>query len=402
MFNLRARALCVIAVAAGVIAAALPVAVRAEECHGNPNAIGTSRVLTLEPGTLTRVGVMQYPESLPLADKEVVLTFDDGPLPPYTNEILDILASQCVKATFFLVGEMARAYPAAARRIYEGGHTIGTHSENHPTRFDRISIEKVRWEIDQGIADVAAAIGDRKDLAPFFRIPGLGRTATVEKELAARSLVVFSSDTVADDWHRRIKPVDIVERAMSRMEKRGKGILLLHDIHKQTVAALPDLLRRLKESGFQVVHVIPGEPPGRIETVSKPEPLTTGSIIPWTDDRGDPNWPKAESGETADLIALPAPDETSFDTDYRPWRKVLLTDSEGGAGIFAVAAAATEWPDRMNPVAAVKVELPAPSAEDIGLSSKGTQTPGETLGLRSSLAATDADADAAAATVAPY
>ena len=80
---------------AGALVAAAPA--RAQDCPGNPNALGTSRVLLLEPGEPTRVGIMQYRNSLPLSDKEVVLTFDDGPLPPYTNQILDILASQCVR-----------------------------------------------------------------------------------------------------------------------------------------------------------------------------------------------------------------------------------------------------------------------------------------------------------------
>ena len=245
---------------AGALVAAAPA--RAQDCPGNPNALGTSRVLLLEPGEPTRVGIMQYRDSLPLSDKEVVLTFDDGPLPPYTNQILDILASQCVKATFFLVGRMAHDFPAAARRVYEAGHTIGTHSEDHPFRFGNLSIEKLRREIDRGIADVGAALGDPSELAPFFRIPGLARSDTAERELAARSLVVFSSDAVADDWHRRIKPGEIIARAMSRLEKRGRGILLLHDIHPATVAALPRLLRALKEQGFRVVHVKPAEQTG--------------------------------------------------------------------------------------------------------------------------------------------
>jgi hypothetical protein len=79
----------------------------AANCPGHPDAPGTSRVLALDPTKHPRVGSMQYPDSLPLNDKEVVLTFDDGPILPYSNQILDILASQCVKATYFLVGEMA-------------------------------------------------------------------------------------------------------------------------------------------------------------------------------------------------------------------------------------------------------------------------------------------------------
>src|SRR5262249_24444786 len=203
----------------------------AANCPGHPDALGTSRVLAIDPAQYRRIGHMQYSASLPLADKEVVLTFDDGPILPYSNQILDILASQCVKATYFLVGEMARAFPATVRRIYEEGHTIGTHSEHHPTRFGQLPVERMRHEIDRGISDVSAALGDPKHLAPFFRIPGLARSRLVESELAARELSVFSSDTDADDWHHRISGQQIIALAMRRLEGRGKGILLLHDIH---------------------------------------------------------------------------------------------------------------------------------------------------------------------------
>jgi peptidoglycan-N-acetylglucosamine deacetylase len=265
-FFVLAAALGAVAGLAGALTAAVPA--RAQECPGNPDVLGTSRVLVLEPGALTQVGRMQYPQTLPLADKEVVLTFDDGPLPRYSNQVLDILAAQCVQATYFLVGQMARTYPAVVRRIYESGHSIGTHSEDHPSGFQKLPIEKVRQEIDEGIADVSAALGDPQALAPFFRIPGLARTDAIEDELAARSLVVFSSDTVADDWHRRIKPRDIIQRAMSRLQARGRGILLLHDIHPATVAALPELLNKLKEAGFHVVHVVPAAA-DRIEIAGK-------------------------------------------------------------------------------------------------------------------------------------
>src|SRR5262249_5500490 len=132
----------------------------AANCPGHPDALDTSRVLAIDPAQYPRIGSMQYRDSLPLNDKEVVLTLDDGPILPYANHILDILASQCVKATYFLVGEMAPAFPATVRRIYEEGHTIGTHSEHHPTRFGQLPIERMRHEIDRGISDVSAALGD--------------------------------------------------------------------------------------------------------------------------------------------------------------------------------------------------------------------------------------------------
>src|SRR5262249_53548952 len=104
----------------------------AANCPGHPDALGTSRVLAINLAQYRRIGHMQYSDSLPLADKEVVLTFDDGPILPYSNQILDILASQCVKATYFLVGKMARAFRATVRRSYEEGHTIGTQSIIRP------------------------------------------------------------------------------------------------------------------------------------------------------------------------------------------------------------------------------------------------------------------------------
>ena len=120
---------------------------------------------------------MDYAETLPLADREVVLTFDDGPIPPYTNRILDILAAECVQATYFMVGDMAKEYPALVQRVYDAGHTIGTHSMNHPYRFRALSVERGNAEIDDGIAAIAAALGDSDKVAPFFRFPGFGHTA---------------------------------------------------------------------------------------------------------------------------------------------------------------------------------------------------------------------------------
>jgi peptidoglycan/xylan/chitin deacetylase (PgdA/CDA1 family) len=228
---------------------------QAQNC--SPDALGTSRVLAVDPSEYPHVGAMDHAAALPLVDKEVVLTFDDGPVPRYTNQILDILAAQCVKATFFVVGEMARLHPSTVRRIFAEGHTIGTHSEDHPLRFGKLPAELVEWEIDKGIIDVGAALGDPKEVAPFFRVPGLASSEVIESELAARLLVDFGSDTEADDWHPRISPKKVIMLAVNRLVARGKGILLLHDIHPATVAALPGILKDLKERGFHIVQVVP-------------------------------------------------------------------------------------------------------------------------------------------------
>ncbi len=251
------------------IAAALGAsAARAAECPGNPDALGTSRTIVVDPKEHPRIGTMQYGETLPLEDHEVVLTFDDGPLPAHTNAVLDILAAQCVKATFFMVGRMAKEFPQDVRRVHDAGHTIGTHSENHPTFFGKLPPERMASEIDDGITHVGTALGDASQLAPFFRIPGLRRGDLLEAELGKRGLMTWSADFPADDW-RHISSAQVVHFALSRLEAKGKGVLLLHDIQARTQAALPVILRELKAPGYRIVHVVPATPE-RLKTPTDP------------------------------------------------------------------------------------------------------------------------------------
>jgi len=250
----------------------------ATECPGNPDALGTSRVLAISPDKFSHVGTMQYKDTLPLNDHEVVLTFDDSPLPPYTDIILGILASQCVQANYFLIGQMAHAYPYLVRRIYNAGHSVGTHTLDHPLVLKRLPLSQVAREVDGGIAAVQPAIGDPKAVAPFFRIPGLSRSDAIDSFLTSKSLVTWSADAVADDWFRRITPQQIVQRAMQRLNDRGRGILLLHDIHPATALALPSLLKELKEQGYKVVHVVPvGDMPKSVPELPAPAATANGA-----------------------------------------------------------------------------------------------------------------------------
>jgi peptidoglycan-N-acetylglucosamine deacetylase len=234
-------------------------AARATECPGNPNALGTSRTISVDPVEHPRIGTMQYRETLPLDDHEVVITFDDGPIPPRSTKVLEILASECVKATFFLVGEMARAHPDAVQQIEAAGHTIGTHSETHPLTFHKMPEAKAEQQINEGIASVASVLNDKSRLAPFFRIPGFLRRESVEQYLASQHLMTWCADFPADDW-MKISSDEVVKRALERLEEDGKGILLLHDIHPRTVEALPVILSELKRRGYRVVHVVPASP----------------------------------------------------------------------------------------------------------------------------------------------
>jgi peptidoglycan/xylan/chitin deacetylase (PgdA/CDA1 family) len=245
----------------------VPAAAAAADCPGHPDALGTSRVLVVDPAEHALIGTMQYRETLPLADHEVVLTFDDGPLPPYTNRVLETLASQCVKATYFLIGRMSRAYPEMVREIHAAGHTVGTHTQNHPYTFNRMAPAKAQQEIDDAIAAASDALGDPAQVAPFFRIPGLIRADVVEKYVASRAIMTWSADFPADDW-RHLSAAEVMHRALTRLEAHGRGVLLLHDIQPATVMMLPALLRELKHRGYRIVHVVPA-------TASLPKTATT-------------------------------------------------------------------------------------------------------------------------------
>lgn len=231
----------------------------AADCPGNPGALGISRTLVVDPHEHPRVGIMQYHDTLPLADHEVVLTFDDGPLPKHTKPILEILASECIKATFFIIGSQAKQNPQTLRDVAAAGHTIGTHTQNHILKMDRMPLDRAKAEIDDGIASTADALGDTAVVAPFFRVPGLLRSEQVEEYLASKGIMTWSADFLADDW-RHISSARVAELAIRRLEAYGRGILLLHDIQARTQAALPTILRELKARGYRIVHVVPATP----------------------------------------------------------------------------------------------------------------------------------------------
>jgi peptidoglycan-N-acetylglucosamine deacetylase len=294
------------AVAFGLLAGFAAHAAAAADCPDHPNALGTSRTLVVDPREHPLIGTMQYRETLPLTDHEVVLTFDDGPLPRNSNKILDILAAECVKATFFTIGEMARFSPEGVRKLLAAGHTIATHSQTHPLNMNRMPIERAKQQIDDGIASTKAALGDDAEaVAPFFRIPGLMRADNVEKYLAEQGIQVWSADFPADDW-RQISSSRVYDLAISRLEAKGKGILLLHDIQARTVAALPRILETLKARGYRIVHVVPATAE-RPATPSEPQEW----LLHHSPD-AIANWPQVPNFVFADLGSLPVPAWSDF------------------------------------------------------------------------------------------
>src|SRR5215217_1064553 len=298
------------AVCVGLLTSIAAPAALAADCPGHPDAIGTSRTIVVDPRAHPIIGTMQYNKTLPLADREVVLTFDDGPLPKYSNQILDILAAHCAKATFFLVGSQAKANPEGVRKVRDAGHTVATHTQNHPGGMHRLPIERARQEIDEGVASVTAALADGTAPAPFFRIPGLARAEAIEEYAAAQGIQVWSADFPADDW-RHVSAQRVYDLAIQRLEAKGKGVLLLHDIQARTVAALPRILNELKARGYRIVHVVPATP----ERPATPTDPSQWQMHPVSEQVATSRWPKIPNFAYTATSALPAP--ALADADWR-------------------------------------------------------------------------------------
>jgi peptidoglycan/xylan/chitin deacetylase (PgdA/CDA1 family) len=251
----------ILAIAA--IAASMPLAAAAEPCPGNPDPLGTERVLDVDANSTPRLGRKQFPNTLPLQHKELVLTFDDGPWPGTTPKILDALKHECVRATFFLLGRNVEVHPGIARRELAEGHSLGHHTFSHPL-LARMAPAKAEAEINRGIAaDEFALYGRlRSDpTTPFFRFPGFASNGALLERLQARHIVVFGADVWASDW-LPMGPAQELHLILARIERLGGGIVLFHDTKAQTAAMLPAFLRELKLRGYRIVHVVPAGNPG--------------------------------------------------------------------------------------------------------------------------------------------
>lgn len=223
-------------------------------CGARDGGLAVSRVVEIDASSGPLFGdiTSQIKEASFLKPKEVVLTFDDGPMPWVTSSILDTLDSFCTKATFFSVGKMAIAYPSMLRKVVERGHTLGGHTWSHPLNLKRLKIDKAMAEIEKGMAAVSLASGGQA--APFFRFPGLSDNASMLAALQERGIASFSVDVVSDDSYIS-NPAKLVATTLSRVESRKGGILLFHDIKPATAKALPTILSELKKRGYRVVHM---------------------------------------------------------------------------------------------------------------------------------------------------
>jgi peptidoglycan/xylan/chitin deacetylase (PgdA/CDA1 family) len=227
----------------------------------NPDAFSVSRVVEIDTTGGPAFGTEHFKQYDFLRDKEVVLTFDDGPWPENTPAVLKALQDNCAKATFFEIGEHATWRPDLTKELVTAGMTVGTHTWSHkdlaknPYAKD---IEQAKQEIEMGVSAVhmAAAGGP---VAPFFRFPDLQQPAELMTYLGTRNIATFSTDIDTFDFKLH-KPDDVIKSALTKLAKNGKGIILMHDFQHGTAEAMPELLRQLKANGYKLVHMVPKAP----------------------------------------------------------------------------------------------------------------------------------------------
>lgn len=234
----------------------IPNAASPRPACGNPDPLGVARVVEIDTAGGPGFGFEQFKAYDFLREREVVLTFDDGPWPGNTQAVLKALADQCTKALFFPIGKHAMWYPEILKQVVAAGHTVGSHSWSHAD-LSKLTIEQAKEEFEKGASAVQAALGTSE--ASFFRFPGLRNPPEMLAYLGTRNIGIFSTDMDSFDFKIR-KPEQVVVSVISKLKKRGKGIVLLHDFQHPTSLALPELLAQLKADGYKIVQVKSKDP----------------------------------------------------------------------------------------------------------------------------------------------
>ena len=220
----------------------------------NPNALGVSRVVEIDTSNGPGFGFEQFKQLDFLEPKEVVLTFDDGPWPGNTPAVLKALGDQCTKGLFFPIGKHATYHPEILRQVLAQGHTVGSHTWSHANlNSKKMTEQQAKDEVEKGFSAVKFALGTNP--APFFRFPQLQHNPAIVSYFGARNVAMFSCDLDSFDFRKESTPDKIVNTVMTKLDKVGKGIILMHDFQKHTAEALPTLLRRLKAGGYKIVQM---------------------------------------------------------------------------------------------------------------------------------------------------
>lgn len=238
---------------AALAAVSAPLSAAADPTKCGPEALGVARTVEIDTTGGPGFGFEHYKAHDFLQMKEVIFTFDDGPLPSHTRTILKALSEHCTRATFFPVGKLAVGYPEVLREVAAGGHTIGAHTFSH-IDLGKAAPDKAKDEIERGFSAVSRGAGG--GTAPFFRYPFLRDSKDSLAHLGGRNIAIFSTDIDSFDFKVQ-SPDNIVKTVMAKLDKRGKGMILMHDIQPSTAKALPTLLKELKAKGYKVVHMRP-------------------------------------------------------------------------------------------------------------------------------------------------
>ena len=233
--------------------AAAPAPAAAKSTCANPDAIGVARVVEIDTTGGPGFGFEHFKQLDFLRDKEVVLTFDDGPWPVNTPSVLKTLADECTKAIFFPIGKHSTYYPEILKQVAAAGHTVGSHTWSHANLNNKKLTEAQRKEeIEKGFSAVKWALGTAP--SPFFRFPALQHPPETVTYLGERNIAIFSCDLDSFDF-KASKAQTVIDTVMKKVDKLGKGIILMHDFQKHTAEALPELMRKLKAGGYKVVQM---------------------------------------------------------------------------------------------------------------------------------------------------
>jgi peptidoglycan-N-acetylglucosamine deacetylase len=226
----------------------------AKECdYGGQNAL-LSRVVAVD-SQKGDDGEQSARPALVLNDKEIVLTFDQGPHGAYTKNILDILDRHCVKATFFMTGSAALKYASEVRDVAQRGHTLAAAAWSPRADFQALSFDAAKVEIDKSLAAVAQA--SHGPAAPFVRLNAKSLAPDLVRHLKDEGVSDWPVDVAAGDLEPGLNASKLANRAIAQVQAAGKGVIQFHDTSKTTVDALDSILLNLKLAGFKVVHAVP-------------------------------------------------------------------------------------------------------------------------------------------------
>lgn len=229
-----------------------------------PDALGTSRILRLKR-EYVGYGREQYGQ-LPLQPGEIVLTFDDGPLPETLDSVLKTLAKECVKATFYMTGANLSKHPELGKRVVQAGHTVGLHSFAHP-HLSSMPVTEQLSDLEAGLKIFTEVFGHEP---ATYRFPFLEETPAILAVLKEKKITIASLDLgIQDYWPNDMQPSALVTRLVEQLDRTGGGILLIHDANGPTADALPQLLRVIKDKGYRVVHLRWEEPTNKSITDRK-------------------------------------------------------------------------------------------------------------------------------------